>query len=305
VDAAGHGQGPKVKPAQFEYHRPSTVAEALGLLHEHGDEAKPLAGGQSLVPMLALRLTRFEHLVDLNRVPELEGVRASDGTVIVAGMTRQASVGRDAQIATAVPLLSRATPLIGHFQIRNRGTLGGSLSHADPASEYPAVAVALRAQFEVASVAGRRTLPADEFFVSTWTTALEDDELLVAVHFPVWSGRSGFAIDEAVRRHGDFAVVGAACAIELDGSDRVARAGLALFGVGSTPVGATRAERALAGRPAAELQGAGLAEIGELALADCEPPEDIHASSRYRKQVGARLAARVIARALEEAARRG
>jgi carbon-monoxide dehydrogenase medium subunit len=304
VDANGPGERLEVKPAQFEYHVPSTVAEVLELLHEYGDEAKPLAGGQSLVPMLALRLTRFEHLVDLNRVPELQGVQVSNGTVIVAGMTRQASVGRDPQIAGGVPLLSRATPLIGHFQIRNRGTLGGSLAHADPASEYPAVAVALRAEFEVASVAGRRTLPAGEFFVSTWTTALDDDELLVAVHFPVWSGRSGFAIDEAARRHGDFAVVGAACAIELDGADRVTRAGLALFGVASTPVGASRAEQALVGRPAAELHGAALDEIGELALAGCEPPEDIHASGRYRKQVGARLAARVLAQALEEAGRR-
>ena len=180
-----------MKPARFEYHAPSTVADVLALLHEHGDEAKPLAGGQSLVPMLALRLTRFEHLIDLNRVPELQGVKTTNGSITVGGMTRQASVGRDRQVADGVPLLARATPLIGHFQIRNRGTLGGSLAHADPASEYPAVAMALRAQFEVASTAGQRTVVADDFFVSTWTTALEDDELLVAVHFPVWSGRVG------------------------------------------------------------------------------------------------------------------
>ena len=135
-----------VKPARFEYHVPSTVADVLTLLHEHGDEAKPLAGGQSLVPMLALRLTRFEHLIDLNRVVELRGIARTNGTVTVGGMTRQAVVGRDAQIATGVPLLNRATPLIGHFQIRNRGTLGGSLAHADPASEYPAVAMALQAR---------------------------------------------------------------------------------------------------------------------------------------------------------------
>jgi carbon-monoxide dehydrogenase medium subunit len=273
------------------------------LLHEHGDEAKPLAGGQSLVPMLALRLTRFEHLIDLNRVVELRGITRTNGTVTVGGMTRQAVVGRDAQVATGVPLLKRATPLIGHFQIRNRGTLGGSLAHADPASEYPAVATALQARFEVASVNGTRSLAADDFFVSTWTTALEDDELLVAVHFPVWSGRVGFAIDEAARRHGDFAVVGTACGIELDGSDRVTRAGLSLFGVGSTPVRADRAEEALIGRSAAELRGGGLADIGELALGDCEPPDDIHASGRYRKQVGARLAARALGQALEEAGR--
>jgi aerobic carbon-monoxide dehydrogenase medium subunit len=292
-----------MKPARFEYHVPSTLGEVLDLLHEHGDEAKPLAGGQSLVPMLALRLTRFEHLIDLNRVPELQGITATNGTVTVAGMTRQAAVGSDPQIAGGVPLLTRATPLIGHFQIRNRGTLGGSLAHADPASEYPAVAVALRAEFDVASVGGRRTLAADEFFVSTWTTSLQDDELLVAVHFPVWSGRVGFAIDEAARRHGDFAVVGTACAIELDGADRVARAGLSLFGVGSTPVRATGAEEALVGQRASDLRSGGLADIGELALVDCEPPDDIHASGHYRKQVGARLAARALGQALQEAGR--
>ena len=292
-----------MKPARFEYHAPSTVADVLALLHEHGDEAKPLAGGQSLVPMLALRLTRFEHLIDLNRVPELQGVKSTNGTITVGGMTRQASVGRDRQIADGVPLLARATPLIGHFQIRNRGTLGGSLAHADPASEYPAVAMALRAQFEVASTAGQRTVVADDFFVSTWTTALEDDELLVAVHFPVWSGRCGFAIDEAARRHGDFAVVGTACAVELGSDDRVARVGLSLFGVGSTPVRAARAEDALVGLSAAELLDGGLVEIGELALADCEPPDDIHASGHYRTQVGARLAARALGHALEEARR--
>jgi carbon-monoxide dehydrogenase medium subunit len=292
-----------VKPARFEYHVPSTVADVLTLLHEHGDGAKPLAGGQSLVPMLALRLTRFDHLIDLNRVAELQGIQRSNGTLSVGGMTRQAVVGRDPETAGAVPLLHRATPLIGHFQIRNRGTLGGSLAHADPASEYPAVAMALRAQFEVASVGGRRMVAAEDFFVSTWTTALEDDELLVAVHFPVWSGRVGFAIDEAARRHGDFAMVGTACAVELDATDRVTRAGLSLFGVGSTPVRAVRAEEALIGQPAAELLGGGLADIGELALADCEPPDDIHASGTYRKQVGARLAARALGQALQEAGR--
>jgi carbon-monoxide dehydrogenase medium subunit len=292
-----------VKPSRFEYHAPSAVGEALQLLHHHGELAKPLAGGQSLVPMLALRLTRFDHLVDLNRVPELQGIERANGHVVVGGMTRQASVGRHPDIASAVPLLARATPLVGHFQIRNRGTLGGSLAHADPASEYPAVALALGARMEVASVAGRRTVAADDFFLSTWTTSLDDDELLVAVHFPVWSGRCGFAIDEVARRHGDFAVVGTACAVELDSGDRVARVGLSIFGAAPTPVRAVTAELALSGASAAELLGSGLPEIGELAASDCDPVDDIHATARYRRRVGAILAAGAVGRAIEEARR--
>ncbi len=198
-----------MKPAPFEYHAPETVDDVLGLLAEHGDEAKVLAGGQSLVPMLALRLTRFEHLVDLNRVPELAGFARDNGTLVVRAGTRQRVMERAPEIAAAVPLLAQATPLIGHFQIRNRGTVGGSLAHADPASEYPAVAVALGAELELAGPGGaRRRVAADDFFVGTWTTAAEPDELLVAARFPVWPGSSGFAIEEVARRHGDFALAG-------------------------------------------------------------------------------------------------
>ena len=164
-----------MKPASFEYHAPDTVAEACALLAEYGDEAKPLAGGQSLVPMLALRLARFEHLVDLNRISQLAGVDREDGTLVVRGATRQRVLERNTQVAETAPLLARATPLIGHFQIRNRGTVGGSLAHADPASEYPAVAVALGAELELASAAGTRRISAEEFFLGTWMTAARDD----------------------------------------------------------------------------------------------------------------------------------
>jgi len=169
-----------VKPAPFAYHAPETVADAVAILRENGDEAKPLAGGQSLVPLLALRLTRFAHLVDLNRIPELQGFRRDDGWLQVGAMTRQATVEHAAE-AQAVPLLARAVPLIGHFQIRNRGTIGGSLAHADPASELPAVALALDAELVVAGPDGVRTVPATEFFISTWTTALGPSEVLKTV----------------------------------------------------------------------------------------------------------------------------
>ncbi len=286
-----------MKPAPFEYHAPETVPDVVGLLAEYGDEAKPLAGGQSLVPMLALRLTRFEHLVDLNRVPALSGVERRDDTLVVGAMTRQATIERGAQ-AQAVPLLGLAAPLIGHVQIRNRGTLGGSVAHADPAAEMPAVALALDAELEVASPAGTRMLASADFFVGNWTTVLGDDELLTALHFPVWSGRCGFAVDEVARRHGDFALTGVACGVELDANDTVSRVVIALFGMGSTPLRARAAEEALVGRrPDADT----LDEIGRLAVADLDPPEDIHASARYRSVVGAHVVTRGLTRAVQEA----
>jgi aerobic carbon-monoxide dehydrogenase medium subunit len=286
-----------VKPAPFEYHAPETVADAVAVLAAHGDEAKPLAGGQSLVPMLALRLARFEHLVDLNRVEELTGLRRRDGTLVVGAMTRQATLERAE--AADVPLLTLAAPLIGHFQIRNRGTVGGSLAHADPASELPAVALALDAELEVATTAATRVVPAAEFFVGNWTTTLEPDELLVAARFPVWPGRCGFAVEEVARRHGDFALTGAATGVALDRDGRVERAAVALFGMASTPLRAPEAEAALLGRAAGELD---LAELGQLAVRDLDPPDDVHASARYRRTVGAHVVARGLARALEAAA---
>ena len=277
-----------MKPAPFEYHAPETVDEVCALLAEHGDDAKVLAGGQSLVPMLALRLTRFEHLVDINRVAELSGFARENGTLVVRAGTRQRVMERDRAIAEAAPLLARATPLIGHFQIRNRGTVGGSLAHADSASEYPAVAVALGAELELARRGGeRRRVSADDFFVGTWTTAARDDELLVAARFPVWPQASGFAIEEVARRHGDFALAGVACAITAG------RAGIALFGVGSTPVRARAAEEAW-------LSGARSADVADAALHEIDPPTDVHASASTRARIARHLVERAVGRAEED-----
>ena len=286
-----------MKPAPFEYHAPDTVSDVVALLAEHGDEIKPLAGGQSLVPMLALRLTRFEHLVDLNRVDELEGIRRDNGTLTVGATTRQATIERS-ELAQAVPLLARAAPLIGHFQIRNRGTVGGSLAHADPAEELPAVALALDAQMEIATGAGRHAVPAADFFVGTWTTSLEPNELLTAVQFPVWDGRCGFVVDEVARRAGDFALAGVTTALQLDPGGTVQRAAIALFGMASTPVRAPAAETALIG---SQPDPAALREAAQLAVRDLDPPEDVHASSTYRRSVGAHLVERSLTRALDEA----
>jgi carbon-monoxide dehydrogenase medium subunit len=276
-----------MKPAPFEYHAPSTVADACALLAEHGDEAKVLAGGQSLVPILALRLARFEHLVDVNRVDGLSGLERSNGTLTVRAVTRQRVLERDPLVAQAVPLLAKATPLVGHFQIRNRGTVGGSIAHADPASEYPAVAMALDAEIELASAGGGRWIAARDFFAGTWTTAAEPEELLVALRFPVWSGRCGFAVEEVARRHGDFALAGAVCAV----SDE--RAALALFGVASTPVRVDAADEALFG-------GADATEVAALAVRDLAPADDVHASGSTRVKIARHVVERAVTKAREE-----
>jgi len=290
-----------VKPAPFGYHAPTTAAEAATLLSELGENAKVLAGGQSLIPMLALRLTRFEHLVDVGRIPELRGVTRDNGALVVRSATTDAFVERDATVAAAVPLLRRVTPMIGHFQIRNRGTVGGSLAHADPAAEYPAVAVALDATFDVVSAGGQRTVAAGDFFDGIWSTSMAPDELLTAVRFPVWEGRCGFGAAEFARRHGDFAVAGAVAGVGLAPDGTVERCAVALFGVGPVPVRARAAEATVTGqRPDAVSAD----EVGEAAVTDAgEPPDDLHASARQRRRVGAAMAAKAWTEALEEAQR--
>lgn len=286
-----------MKPAAFEYHAPESIDDVVGLLAEHGDEAKPLAGGQSLVPMLALRLARFEHVVDLNRAPALVGIEHHDHTVAVGAMTRQAELERS-DAAAAVPLLGLATPFIGHFQIRNRGTVGGSIAHADAAGELPTVALALDAEFDVASTSGTRTIAASDFFLGMWETGLGAEELLTAARFPVWRGRCGFAVEEVARRYGDFALAGVACGIEVGTDGTVARAAIALLGLAGTPLRASAAESAIAGRaPSAE----DLTEIGRLAVADLDPPTDVHASGEYRRSVGAHVVSRGLGVALARA----
>jgi aerobic carbon-monoxide dehydrogenase medium subunit len=294
-----------MKPASFEYHAPSSDKEVVGLLAELGDSAKVIAGGQSLVPVLALRLAVFDHLVDI-RNAGLGGIeRNGPESVRIGAGTTQAAIGRSGLVAEAVPLLARATPLIGHFQIRNRGTIGGSLAHADAAAEYPAVSLALGAVLETLSPRGQRTIPATEFFTGIWSTALAADELLTAITFPVWRGPRGFAIEEFARRPGDFAVAGAAVAVELsDDGSRIRRCGIGLFGLGPTPLRATAAEAALAGAPLAGASTSGglAAQIGQTAVADLESvPSDVHGSASYRKRVGAAMVAAAVERAIGEA----
>ena len=288
-----------MKPARFDYHSPTSVDEATALLTELGDEGKVLAGGQSLIPMLALRLTSFEHLVDIGRVDGLRGIEQRNGSVWVGAGTTETEVGASDLVAQSVPLLSRVTPLVGHFQIRNRGTIGGSIAHADPAAEYPAVALALDADLHAVSGRGSRDIPAADFFTGLWSTALEPDEIVTGISCPVWSGRCGYAVEELSRRHGDFAIAGAVAAVELDDDDRLRRCAFGLIGLGSTPLRATAAEAAASGRAIADVDAI---EVGRLAVAVLDDvPGDLHGSADYRRRVGAVMVARAVSAAIAEA----
>jgi carbon-monoxide dehydrogenase medium subunit len=289
-----------MKPSAFEYHAPTSIDEAVARLSELGEDGKVLAGGQSLVPMISLRLAYFEHLVDVGRIDELRGIRNDGDHIVVGASTVDAAVERDTAVATGAPLLAKVTPLIGHFQIRNRGTVGGSIAHADPAAEYPAVALALDAEMEAVSARGRRSIAARDFFRGFWTTDLASDELLVGVRFPVWPGRCGFAVREFARRHGDFAVAGAVVAVQVGADDRVERCAVALLGLGPTPLRATAAEQAAIGH---RVNGAG-EELGALATSELDDvPSDVHGSAKYRRRVGAAMVKRAWDDAIEEATR--
>ncbi len=290
-----------MKSAPFGYQAPTTIAEAVGLLAELGDGAKVLAGGQSLIPMLALRMAVLDELVDIGRIIELRGIQRRDGHLRIGAGTTEAVVGADPDVAAAVPLLTRATPLIGHFQIRNRGTLGGSIAHADPAAEYPAIALALDAGLEVVSTRGRRTIAAADFFDGFWSTTMEPDELLVAVDFPVWTGRRGFAVEEFARRHGDFAIAGACVGVALDDNDRVTRCAIGLIGLGAKPERPTAAEASVVGVGVTDVVAD---DLGRLAVADLSSiPSDLQGSARYRERVGAAMVSRAFTAAATEARR--
>ncbi|WP_422744574.1 FAD binding domain-containing protein [Mycobacterium sp. WMMD1722] len=285
-----------MKAAPFAYHRADTVSEAVKLLAQYGDDAKILAGGQSLVPMLAMRLTHFDHLIDISGIDELTGIDLHGEEVVIGAATPHALVGMDDEVADSAPLLTLATPHIGHFQIRTRGTLGGAIAHADPAAEYAAVALALDARMTAASARGSRQIAASDFFTGLWENSLADDEILTAVRFPVWGRRSGFAVEEFARRHGDFAIAGAVVAVELDDDERIARCGIGLLGLGSTPLRAATAEQAIVGRPADEVDGD---EIGRLSMAGLtDVPSDLQGSADYRRRVGAAMVSRALRSAI-------
>jgi carbon-monoxide dehydrogenase medium subunit len=286
-----------MKLPDFEYRVPETIAEALTVLAQHQDEANLLAGGQSLIPLLALRLAHPAVLIDINRLDELSGVSVTDGWVAIGALTREYMAEESPTVAEAVPLLAAALPLIGHEAIRSRGTIGGSLAHADPAAELPAVARALDAEFVVRSESGERVIPAAEWFEGYLTTSRLPEEIVVEVRFPVAEPGTGVAFQEVARRHGDFAMVGLASSLTLtDGTITDAR--LAFSGVADVPVRAAEAERLLIDQqPSAEL----FAEAARRAAEPLDPPADLHGSSDYRKKVAATLVRRGLQAAADNA----
>lgn len=285
-----------MKPARFEYLAPLELEEALESLQRYGEDAKVLAGGQSLMPLMNLRLARPKVIIDINRLSKLSSISAGpNGGLVIGALTRQRAIERSATVIERNPLLAAAMPLIGHFQIRNRGTIGGSLAHADPAAELPAVSVVLGAEFVLRGARRERVIRAEDFFVDTMTTAIEPDELLTEIRIPGWRPGLGWAIEEISRRRGDFAMVGAAVLVEMDGGEVCKDARIALFGVGGRPVRMPRAEGMLRGRVPDQKT---LLEIARIVSADLDPDSDVHASAEYRQEVGGVLTRRALEKAL-------
>jgi carbon-monoxide dehydrogenase medium subunit len=281
----------------LEYHAPQTVEGVLDLLDEHGDEAKVIAGGQSLMPMMAMRLARPAQLIDINGVSTLGGIDEQGGVLAFGATTREREAERSRLVAERLPVLAEALPFIGHVSIRNRGTIGGSIAHADASAELPAIALITDAQIVVRSRRGERTIAADDFFVSHYTTTLSDDECLVEVRMPTGPSGAGWSFQEVARRPGDFALVGAIAMVALDEDAAIDRARICLFGVSDRPVRAAEVEAALAGATASlDAFDAAASDAAEY----LEPASDMHGSSAYRRH----LARVTVRRALTRAAQR-
>jgi carbon-monoxide dehydrogenase medium subunit len=290
-----------MKPAPFDYYAPTSVEEALSHLSEHGYDAKVLAGGQSLVPMMNFRLVQPSILVDLNNIPDLAYIRpADDGGLRIGAMTRHRQVERDPLVAQRMPLLHESMPHIGYPQIRNRGTLGGSLSHADAAAELVTVTVALNGRFRVRNQDGERWIPAEDFFVGLFATVLEPQDLLVEVELPPMAEHSGWSLMEVARRRHDFALVGVAAVVTLDDGGRCHQARMVFLSAGDGPVVADRAAGMLQGQVP---EGEAVRAAAELAAyEEIDPGSDIHASAEFRRRLANVLARRALEQAVQRAA---
>jgi len=286
-----------MKPAKFDYHDPTTVDEVLGLMAQFGDQARPLAGGQSLVPLMNFRLIRPAHLIDLNGVNELSYLRADDHALHIGATTRQRELERSPEVAKRWPLLRDAAAFIGHIQIRNRGTVGGSLAHAFPSAELPVAMVTLDASFVLRSKGNQRTARAEDFFLSFMTTVLEPGELLAEISVPPLPVNAGCSYQEVSRRHGDFALAGAAAVLALDADGAIHHARLTL--TGATPIRADKAEEFLLGQKPSE---ALFRDAARYATDNLEQDSDIHASAEYRRSACEALARRALAQAAQRAA---
>jgi carbon-monoxide dehydrogenase medium subunit len=283
-----------MKLPPFEYACPSSLDEAVALLASRGDDAKAIAGGQSLMPMLAFRMARPSLLVDLRKLSDLKGIRISADGVRLGALTRWRDIEDDKRLAEAHPLLKAAISHVAHYQIRNRGTVGGSLAHADPAAEMPGIAVTCDAEIAVMGKSGSRSIKAGDFIVGALTTALAPDEIITEVRLPAWPKGRRYAFQEFARRRGDFAMAGIALFYDVDSSGKAANAHIGVIGVGDKQRRLAKAEAALNGKAVDE---AVAVKVGEAAAAEVEPQHDIHASADYRRALTGTLAERALIQA--------
>jgi carbon-monoxide dehydrogenase medium subunit len=286
-----------MKPFPFDYIAPTSIAEAVALLTSEPD-ARILAGGQSLVPMMNLHLAQPAVLVDLNGVTSLNYVAERAGGLAVGALTRQRSLERAPQVRQRWPVLTEALAYVGHPAIRVRGTIGGSLAHADPAAELPMLALLLDATLTVQSAQGERTIAARDFFIGALTTALNPGEILTEIWFPALPAQTGWGFQEVARRFGDFALAAAATTLRLDDQNRCSEARIALAGVGATPVRAPRSEALLHG---AAISTGLLQEVARTIATEIEPESDLHASAAYRRQAAGVLTVRALQQAWQRA----
>jgi len=283
-----------MKLPPLEYACPATLSEAVALLASRDGDAKAIAGGQSLMPMLAFRIARPSLLVDLRKLSDLKGIRISSDGVRLGAMTRWRDIEDDKRLADAQPLLKAAIAHVAHYQIRNRGTVGGSLAHADPAAEMPGIAVTCDAEIAVMGKGGARTIKAGAFFRGALTTALEPDEIITEVRLPAWPNGRRFAFQEFARRRGDFAMAGIALFYDIDKSGRASNAHIGVIGVGDQARRLKSAEAALNGNVVDEPTAV---KVGEAAAAEVEPQDDIHASADYRRALTGTLTERALLQA--------
>jgi carbon-monoxide dehydrogenase medium subunit len=285
-------------PASFDYHAPQTLEEALALLERHRDDVKVLSGGQSLLPLLKLRLGAAGHLVDIGRIPGLEGITQEDGTLKIGGRTREAALERSDLIRTKYPLLADTAAVIADPLVRNLATVGGNLAHGDPANDHPATMLALRAEVVATGPTGSRTIPIDQFFLGLFTTALAPDEILTEIRIPAPAPRSGGAYRKLERKVGDFATAASAVQLTLGADGRVAQIGIALTNAGPTPIRASAAENFLLNQePTADR----IAEAARQAAAAAMPNADRRGSVEYKREMARVLTARAIQQALQRA----
>jgi carbon-monoxide dehydrogenase medium subunit len=277
-------------PPAFEYHAPRSVGEAVALLGSLGSDAKLLAGGHSLLPMMKLRFAQPAHLIDLNRIDALRGIREDGDTVRIGAMTVENDLIASPVLRARVPLLAEAAKLIADPQVRNRGTIGGDIAHGDPANDHPALSLAVNATFVLAGPDGERTVAADDFFLGTYMTALGEDEILTEIRVPAFAPRTGWAYEKLKRKTGDWATAGAAVVLRLDGG-RVTHARIGLTNVGPAALRAADAEAALVGRA---LDDASIEAAAVAAMAICDPAEDLRGDREYKTAMAGQMVRRAI-----------